>query len=112
MFKAHGMYEGFVQDATRVVSALYLKWEQNNITYQVSPRRALVASQLADEMIDTESENGKLVGSEQVRKLFRDLLKQSILTKVDSKHDRDAVKHQITTIYQTLDDVKVSNVIN
>jgi len=100
MFNAHEMYEGFLDDAVAVVSGLYRAWEQNRITYQVSPRRALVASKLADEMAVGIYVTGDEETSEQ---LFRRLLKSSILTKVESKHDRDAVDYQINTIYETVD---------
>ena len=100
MFNAHEMYEGFLDDAVAVVSGLYRAWEQNRITYQVSPRRALVASKLADEMAVGVYITGDEETSEQ---LFRRLLKSSILTKVESKHDRDAVDYQINTIYETVD---------
>ena len=100
MFNAHEMYEGFLDDAVAVVSGLYRAWEQNRITYQVSPRRALVASKLADEMAVGVYITGDEETSEQ---LFRRLLKSSILTMVESKHDRDAVDYQINTIYETVD---------
>jgi len=89
MFLSHGMDRTWATDSGYMVSALYKTWENNQINYQVSPRRALVASQLAERL-----------GND--RKEFRNLLKKSILTKIESKHDKDAVGFQIETIWDTL----------
>ena len=89
MLRSHDMPKVFAQDASFLVSALYRTWEKNQITYQVSPRRALVAYQLAEKL-----------GSE--REDFKKLLEKSVLTKIDAKHDKEAVQHQIKTIWDTL----------
>ena len=89
MLRSHGMVKVFAQDASFLITALYKTWENNQINYQVSPRRALVAWQLAER-----------TGAE--REDFRKLLEKSILTKIDAKHDKEAVVHQITTIWSTL----------
>jgi len=95
MFRSHGMPKVFAEDASFQVTALYKTWENNQINYQVSPRRALVASQLAERM-----------GAE--RKEFRELLTKSILTKIDSKHDKEAIAHQIKTNWDTLNTLERS----
>ena len=89
MLQSHGMPEDCAKDASFLVTALYKTWEQNKITYQVSPRRALVAYQLA-EKLDADKD------------AYRKLLEKSILTKIDNKHDKEAVEHQIKTIWATL----------
>ena len=89
MLQSHGMPEDCAKDASFLVTALYKTWEQNKITYQVSPRRALVAYQLADKL-DADKD------------AYRKLLEKSILTKIDNKHDKEAVEHQIKTIWATL----------
>ena len=40
-----------------------------------------------------------------VRHGFRKILQNSILTKIEAKHDRDAVAHQLNTIFETLDNL-------
>jgi len=89
MLQSHGLPEDYAKDASFLVTALYKTWEQNKITYQVSPRRALVAYQLA-EKLDAD------------KAAYRKLLEKSILTKIDNKHDKEAVEHQIKTIWATL----------
>tara|TARA_Y100000310_G_scaffold66977_1_gene62281 strand:+ start:3276 stop:4460 length:1185 start_codon:yes stop_codon:yes gene_type:complete len=93
MLRSHGMLKVFAQDASFQVTALYKTWENNQINYQVSPRRALVAWQLAEQL-----------GSE--RKDFRELLTKSILTKIDAKHDKEAIAFQIKTNWSTLDSME------
>jgi len=89
MLQSHGLPEDYASDASHLITALYKSWEQNKITYQASPRRALVAYQLA-EKLDADKD------------AYKKLLEKSILTKIDNKHDKEAVEHQITTIWATL----------
>ena len=89
MLESHGLPTDYAKDASFLVTALYRTWEQNVINYQVSPRRALVAYQM------TERINGD-------RAKYKELLEKSILTKIDTKHDKEAVQHQIKTIWATL----------
>ena len=96
MLESHGLPEDYAKDASFLVTALYKTWENNQITYQVSPRRALVAYQLAERI-------------EADRKEYKNLLEKSILTKIDSKHDKEAVAHQIKTIWATLNTLERNN---
>jgi hypothetical protein len=105
MFLAHDMREDFIEDATYVVSGLYKAWTDNRISYQVSPRRALVASQLTESMWED-------YGTADGHALFRSLLKTSILTKVESKHERDAVEKQINLVYETFDSISRARGVN
>jgi len=95
MLKAHKLNPIHIAQSVPVVSALYRAWEKNSITYQISPRRVLIASQLASEL-----------GLKDARG-FRKILTNSILTKIEAKHDRDAVAHQLTTIFATLDNLSI-----
>jgi nitric oxide reductase NorQ protein len=76
MFRAHGMAEAYLPTARRLIEALYSAWEKNRIAYQISPRRAMQASKMAD----------------LTEQPFPEVLARSILTKIDAKHERDAVK--------------------
>ena len=96
MLESHGLPEDYAKDASFLVTALYKTWENNQITYQVSPRRALVAYQLAERIMAD-------------RKEYKNLLEKSILTKIDSKHDKEAVAHQIKTIWATLNTLERNN---
>jgi len=96
MLQSHGLPEDYAKDASFLVTALYKTWENNQITYQVSPRRALVAYQLAERIVAD-------------RKEYKNLLEKSILTKIDSKHDKEAVAHQIKTIWATLNTLERNN---
>ena len=93
MLKAHKLNPTHIAQSVPVVSALYRAWEKNSIAYQISPRRVLIASQLATEL-KIKDANG-----------FRKILQNSILTKIEAKHDRDAVAHQLNTIFETLDNL-------
>jgi nitric oxide reductase NorQ protein len=87
MFKAHAVKTAYIDDAVYLVEALFRNWEQNRISYQISPRRALGAAQMA---VLTEDD-------------FRETLAKSILTKIDSKHERDAVADIISTAWRARD---------
>ena len=85
--------EIYIPQSVPVVSALYRAWEKNSIAYQISPRRVLVSMQLASAMG---------VGDVQG---YRKILQNSILTKIEAKHDRDAVEYQLKTIFETIDNL-------
>ena len=95
MLTAHKLNPTHIAQSVPVVSALYRAWEKNSIAYQISPRRVLIASQLATEL-KIKDANG-----------FRKILQNSILTKIEAKHDRDAVAHQLNTIFETLDNLSL-----
>jgi hypothetical protein len=65
--------------AVMVVEALYHNWELNRIAYQISPRRALQAAEMYSR-----------IGDDSLA-MFWALLTKSITTKIDTKHDREAV---------------------
>jgi len=50
MLNAHKLNPTHIAQSVPVVSALYRAWEKNSIAYQISPRRVLIASQLASEL--------------------------------------------------------------
>jgi hypothetical protein len=81
MLEAHGVTGAIAKSSAYMVEILYGKWVDNRITYQVSPRRALAAAAMYGEM----GRPGKASG-------YQELLTRSILTKIDAKHDRDAVE--------------------
>jgi nitric oxide reductase NorQ protein len=76
MLEAHGVNKKYQPYAKLLIKALHDAWEKNRIAYQISPRRALQAAQMADH----------------TKEPFEDVLARSILTKIDQKHERDAVK--------------------
>jgi hypothetical protein len=80
MLRAHDVRKDYVPEAVWLIDTLYQAWEKNRISYQVSPRRALDAAAMCDQ----------LGGSD-----FRYWLERSILTKIDAKHDGEAVKRAI-----------------
>lgn len=85
MLRAHGVSEAYIPDGVWLVDALYTAWEANRISYQVSPRRALDAAAMCDAMCghDGDAES------------FRTWLAKSILTKIEARHDSDAVRRAI-----------------
>ena len=97
MLKAHATSrhnrEIHIPQSVPVVSALYRAWEKNSIAYQISPRRVLVAMKLADALGIGDVEG------------YRKILVNSILTKIEAKHDRDAVAHQLNIIFETVDNL-------
>ena len=80
MLKAHDVPKDYVREAVWLIDTLYRAWEKNRISYQVSPRRALDAAAMC----------AQLEGSD-----FRYWLERSILTKIDAKHDGEAVQRAI-----------------
>ena len=88
MLKAHGVTDHDRPVAVAVVGALFAKWQQHSIRYQISPRRVLAASSMAKHM----TAKTKGVATKQI--VFDGLLKDSILTKVEGQ-DVDAVSQII-----------------
>lgn len=81
MLVSHGVDQANVRRiAVMVVEALYHNWEQNRIAYQISPRRALQAAEMYARLADAKDTLS-----------FWALLTKSITTKIDAKHDREAV---------------------
>ena len=80
MLRAHGVRKAYIPDAVWLVDTLYKAWERNRISYQISPRRALDAAAMCEQL-----------GGDG----FRYWLERSILTKIDAKHDQEAVKRAI-----------------
>jgi nitric oxide reductase NorQ protein len=91
MLSAHAVPEAYIPDCVWLVDTLYKAWESNRISYQVSPRRALAASQMA-EATNIATDNG-----------IRYWLERSILSKVDAKHDRDSLETTIETAWRAMD---------
>lgn len=87
MLKAHSVPAKSIEGSAMVVEALYSAWEKNRISYQISPRRVIQTADIAK----------KLKGV-----LFEDLLRKSIMTKVDQKHDRDSVSQIITEVFRVI----------
>jgi hypothetical protein len=80
MLVSHGVGDPAVRRiSVMVVEALYHNWESNRIAYQISPRRALQAAEMYARLADTPHQS------------FWALLTKSITTKIDAKHDREAV---------------------
>ena len=84
MLKAHQVKKDYIPDAVALIEALYRAWQGNRISYQVSPRRALSSAKMAD----------------LTKKPFRDVLTDSILTKIDVEHERNAVEAVIQTVWR------------
>jgi len=79
MLTSHGVDDANVRRiAVMVVEALYRNWESNRIVYQISPRRALQAAEMYSRIGNSTA-------------MFWTLLTKSITTKIDTKHDREAV---------------------
>ncbi len=93
MFKAHGMDEAYIKDATFMIDTLFQAWKDNRISYQVSPRRALATADLVKAMDDKYFEN---------LAMFRKFFERSILTKIDAQHDIDAVSQIISAGWTAL----------
>jgi len=91
MLSAHDVPQRYVPDCVWLVDTLYKAWESNRISYQVSPRRALAAAQMA-EATATKADDD-----------IRHWLERSILSKIDAKHDRDSLEATITKAWQALD---------
>ena len=97
MFKAHGMDEAYIKDATFMIDTLFQAWKDNRISYQVSPRRALATADLVKAMLKAEGLPLPLLA------FFRKFFERSILTKIDAQHDIDAVSQIIETGWIALD---------
>jgi len=93
MLRAHDVRESYIPDCVWLVDTLYQAWEANRISYQVSPRRALAAAQMAEATLEWSKKDGDI----------RHWLERSILSKIDAKHDRDALETTIKAAWQALD---------
>jgi len=93
MLRAHDVRESYIPDCVWLVDTLYQAWEANRISYQVSPRRALAAAQMAEATLEWSKKDGDI----------RYWLERSILSKIDAKHDRDALETTIKAAWQALD---------
>ena len=93
MLRAHDVRESYVTESVWLVDTLYQAWEANRISYQVSPRRALAAAQMAEATLEWSKKDGDI----------RYWLERSILSKIDAKHDRDALETTIKAAWQALD---------
>ena len=91
MLSAHDVPQRYIPDCVWLVDTLYKAWESNRISYQVSPRRALAAAQMA-EATATKADDD-----------IRHWLERSILSKIDAKHDKDALETTITKAWQAMD---------
>jgi len=87
MLRAHDVRKDYVPEAVWLIDTLYQAWEKNRISYQVSPRRALDAAGMCDQ----------LEGSD-----FRYWLERAIITKIDAKHDQEAVQRTIEAAWTAL----------
>ena len=94
MLEVHGVPKDFRNQSVPLVSTLYKAWQNNQITYQISPRRVLQAYQLANAM-----------GVRDI-KTFRDFITKSILTKIEDHLDTRSVATRINTQWETLDSLE------
>jgi MoxR-like ATPase len=102
MLKAHGVTANERPVAVTVVEALFAKWQQHSIRYQISPRRVLAASQMARHMaVKNKSDKARQL-------VFEGLLIDSITTKVEGP-DADAVKLIISEAYRAVELTKKAN---
>jgi hypothetical protein len=86
MLKAHDVPKTHIPEAVWLIDTLFKAWEKNRISYQVSPRRALDAAGMCAQLEGAWT----AIGSD-----FRYWLERSILTKIDAKHDQEAVQRTI-----------------
>ena len=95
MLQAHDVTDAYIPEAVWLIDTLYRAWEKNRISYQVSPRRALDAAQMCDQMTagDPLKDITRKLGGE--LSTFRYWLERSIVTKIDAKHDQEAVQRAI-----------------
>jgi nitric oxide reductase NorQ protein len=84
MLKAHDLKADQIEEGAFIVDTLYRAWEANRISYQISPRRILQAAAMCDRVG---------IGT------FWSWASRSILTKIDAKHDRDAVKSALNATW-------------
>jgi hypothetical protein len=94
MLKAHDVPQRYIPDCVWLVDTLYKAWESNRISYQVSPRRALAAAQMAKATATKADDD------------IRHWLERSILSKIDAKHDRDSLETTIAKAWQAKDYAK------
>ena len=87
MLRAHKVRKAYIPDAVMMIERLYVAWEGQRISYQISPRRALAAAKMAD----------------LTKTPFRDMLTTSILTKIDVQHERNAVAAVIKAVWTARD---------
>jgi MoxR-like ATPase len=99
MLKAHGVTDNERPVAVAVVEALFAKWKQHSIRYQISPRRVLAASSMAKHMVISTVKNKSVVAKQII---FEGLLKDSILTKIEGA-DHDAVKQIINEAIRAIE---------
>lgn len=92
MLRAHDVDESYISESVWLIDALYAAWEANRISYQVSPRRALAAAAMCS----------TILGKQDDPEPYRHWLVKSILTKIDAKHDRDAVERVINAAWTAL----------
>ena len=86
MLRAHDVPKTHIPEAVWLIDTLFKAWEKNRISYQVSPRRALDAAGMCAQLEGAWT----AIGSD-----FRYWLERSILTKIDAKHDQEAVQRTI-----------------
>lgn len=92
MLASHGVPSTVAAEAAYLVGVLYQAWERNRISYQISPRRALSAAQMA-----------KCISTQYPLEQYRGLLSKSILTKIDAKHERETVREIISAAWTARD---------
>ena len=96
MLRSHKVKKADIETGAVVVEALYSAWERNRISYQVSPRRVIQAAEMSRHLKDIP---------------FSKLLTQSIMTKIDQKHDQDsvsAVMHEAVRAVMLIKDTEES----
>jgi nitric oxide reductase NorQ protein len=87
MLQAHGIKAESIPDSVWLIDALYKAWDANRISYQISPRRALDAAAMLAAARTHD---------------IRYWLERAIVTKIDAKHDRDAVERVIRAAWTAL----------
>ena len=88
MFLAHDVHADDVSESTWLIDQLYKAWENNTISYQVSPRRALSAAHMF-----------RATNQEDIRYW----LSRSILNMIDAKHDQESVSQKIEAAWKAYD---------
>ena len=94
MLAAHNVATADIPESVWLIDQLYRSWEDNMISYQVSPRRALAAAHMMQAT--------KLPGVA-FEETIRYWLERSILTKIDAKHDQESVKTKIDAAWKAYD---------
>jgi nitric oxide reductase NorQ protein len=88
MFAAHDVDAADIPESVWLIDQLYKAWENNTISYQVSPRRALSAAHM---FTATSQED------------IRYWLGRSILNMIDAKHDQESVSQKIDAAWRAYD---------